>query len=142
MWTLSFRKETSSSSKVSPFRNKAAGRKPSTPTRNRCESTPAAPKPTLIWALSITSWGMIEKLGKLSGRLQDFKAGRLFVERRNRSKNITIMARNDNSIETIQKTLDLAGQELRILHQISQSISSTLDLDQVLRQIVDLVIDF
>src|SRR5216117_1180549 len=51
------------------------------------------------------------------------------------------MARNDNSIETIQKTLDLAGQELRILHQISQSISSTLDLDQVLRQIVDLVID-
>src|SRR5437667_9693329 len=51
------------------------------------------------------------------------------------------MARNDNSIETIQKTLDLAGQELRILHLISQSISSTLDLDQVLRQIVDLVID-
>src|SRR5215831_6189388 len=53
------------------------------------------------------------------------------------------MARNDNnsSIESIQKTLDLAGQELRILHQISQSISSTLDLDQVLRQIVDLVID-
>src|SRR5947208_10801041 len=51
------------------------------------------------------------------------------------------MVRNDNSIETIQKTLDLAGQELRILHQISQSISSTLDLDQVLRQIVDLVID-
>src|SRR5881296_1316444 len=51
------------------------------------------------------------------------------------------MARNDNSIETIQKTLDLAGQELRILHQISQSISSTLDFDQVLRQIVDLVID-
>src|SRR5437867_13219107 len=51
------------------------------------------------------------------------------------------MARNDNSIETIQKTLDLAGQELRILHQISQFISSSLDLDQVLRQIVDLVID-
>src|SRR5262245_40201833 len=51
------------------------------------------------------------------------------------------MARNNNSIETIQKTLDLAGQELRILHQISQFISSTLDLDQVLRQIVELVID-
>src|SRR5215510_6878415 len=51
------------------------------------------------------------------------------------------MARSNNSIETIQKTLDLAGQELRILHQISQFISSTLDLDQVLRQIVDLVID-
>jgi signal transduction protein with GAF and PtsI domain len=56
------------------------------------------------------------------------------------------MARNssgsgNNSIESIQKTLDLAGQELRILHQISQSISSTLNLDQVLRQIVDLVID-
>src|ERR1043166_2510970 len=51
------------------------------------------------------------------------------------------MARNNNSIETIQKTLDLAGQELRILHQISQSISSTLDLDKVLRPIVELVID-
>src|SRR5207247_11309991 len=51
------------------------------------------------------------------------------------------MARNDNSIETIQKTWNLTGQELRILHQISQSISATLDLDQVLRQIVDLVID-
>jgi signal transduction protein with GAF and PtsI domain len=51
------------------------------------------------------------------------------------------MARNTSSIEAIQKNLDLAGQELRILHQISQSISSTLDLDQVLRQIVDLVID-
>lgn len=51
------------------------------------------------------------------------------------------MARNNNSIETIQKTLDLAGQELRILHQISQSISSTLDLDQVLRQTIDLVVD-
>src|SRR5206468_10515544 len=51
------------------------------------------------------------------------------------------MARNNNSIESIQKTLDLAGQELRILHQISQSISSTLELDQVLRQIIDLVID-
>src|SRR5262249_3399723 len=51
------------------------------------------------------------------------------------------MGRNDNSIETIQKTLDLAGRELRILHQISQSIMSTLALDQVLRQIVDLVID-
>jgi signal transduction protein with GAF and PtsI domain len=50
------------------------------------------------------------------------------------------MART-NSIETIQKTLDLAGQELRILHQISQSISATLDLDQVLSQIIDLVVD-
>src|SRR5215468_6377355 len=51
------------------------------------------------------------------------------------------MTRNNSSIENIQKTLDLAGQELRILHQISQSISSTLELDKVLRQIVDLVID-
>ena len=50
------------------------------------------------------------------------------------------MARN-NSIETIQKTLDLAGQELRILYQISQSISCTLDLDQVIDQIIDLVVD-
>lgn len=48
---------------------------------------------------------------------------------------------SNNSIETIQKTLDLAGQELRILHQISQSISCTLDLDQVLREIIDLVVD-
>jgi signal transduction protein with GAF and PtsI domain len=46
-----------------------------------------------------------------------------------------------NSIESIQKTLDLAGQELRILHEISQSISCSLDLDQVLRQIIDLVVD-
>src|ERR1700674_1922390 len=51
------------------------------------------------------------------------------------------MARNHNSIETIQKTLDLAGQELGILHQISQSISSTLDRDQVLRQTIGLVVD-
>lgn len=52
------------------------------------------------------------------------------------------MARtSSNSIETIQKTLDLAGQELRILQQISQSISCSLDLDQVLREIIDLVID-
>ena len=50
------------------------------------------------------------------------------------------MARN-SSIETIQQTLDLAGQELRILHQISQSISCTLDLDQVIDQIIDLVVD-
>jgi signal transduction protein with GAF and PtsI domain len=46
-----------------------------------------------------------------------------------------------NSIENIQRTLDLAGQELRILHEISQSISCSLDLDQVLRQIIDLVVD-
>jgi GAF domain-containing protein len=46
-----------------------------------------------------------------------------------------------NSIETIQKTLNLAGQELRILHEISQTISCSLDLDQVLRQIIDLVVD-
>jgi signal transduction protein with GAF and PtsI domain len=46
-----------------------------------------------------------------------------------------------NSIDSIRKTLDLASQELNILHQISQSISCSLDLDQVLRQIVDLVVD-
>jgi len=40
----------------------------------------------------------------------------------------------------IQKTLDLAGQELRILHQISSTISTTLDLDEVLQQIIGLVI--
>jgi signal transduction protein with GAF and PtsI domain len=50
------------------------------------------------------------------------------------------MARNNsNSIETIQKTLDLAGQELGILHTISQSIACTLDLDRVIDQIIDLV---
>ena len=46
-----------------------------------------------------------------------------------------------DSIETIRKTLDLAGHELQILHQISQSISCSLDLDQVLRQIIDLVVE-
>jgi signal transduction protein with GAF and PtsI domain len=46
-----------------------------------------------------------------------------------------------NSFENIQKTLDLAGQELKILHQISQSIACSLDLDLVLRQIIDLVVD-
>src|SRR5438876_665972 len=46
-----------------------------------------------------------------------------------------------NSIESIRKTLDLAGHELGILYQISQSISCSLDLDQVLRQIIDLVIE-
>jgi signal transduction protein with GAF and PtsI domain len=50
------------------------------------------------------------------------------------------MARNNsNSIETIQKTLDLAGRELGILHTISQSIACTLDLDRVIDQIIDLV---
>ncbi len=56
-------------------------------------------------------------------------------------RSVLKMARSNNSIETIQKTLDLAGQELRILHQISQSISCSLELDQVLRQIIDLVVD-
>src|SRR5437867_8766723 len=46
-----------------------------------------------------------------------------------------------NSIESIRKTLDLAGHELGILYQISQSISCSLDLDQVLRQIIDLVVE-
>jgi signal transduction protein with GAF and PtsI domain len=49
------------------------------------------------------------------------------------------MARS-NSFEDIQKTLDLAGLELGILHQISHTISCSLDLDEVLRQIIDLVI--
>jgi diguanylate cyclase (GGDEF)-like protein len=34
---------------------------------------------------------------------------------------------------------DLASQELRILHQISKTVTCSLDLDVVLRQIVDLV---
>ena len=45
-----------------------------------------------------------------------------------------------NSIDDIRKTLDLAGKELEILHQISQSISCSLDLDQILREIIDLVV--
>ena len=49
------------------------------------------------------------------------------------------MART-NSFEDIQKTLDLAGLELGIIHQISHTISCSLDLDEVLRQIIDLVI--
>jgi signal transduction protein with GAF and PtsI domain len=52
------------------------------------------------------------------------------------------MARNNsNSIETIQKTLDLAGRELGILHTISQSIACTLDLDSVIDKIIELVIN-
>ena len=50
------------------------------------------------------------------------------------------MART-NSFADIQKTLDLAGQELKILHQMSHTISCTLDLDEVLRQIIELVIE-
>jgi signal transduction protein with GAF and PtsI domain len=46
-----------------------------------------------------------------------------------------------NSIESIRKTLDLAGHELQILHQISQTISCSLDPDQILRHIIDLVVD-
>ncbi len=46
-----------------------------------------------------------------------------------------------NSFQDIQKTLDLAGQELKILHAISQSINSSLDLDKVLVKIIDLVVD-
>ncbi len=46
-----------------------------------------------------------------------------------------------NSIESIRKTLDLASQELKILQQISHSISCSLDLNQVLREIVDLVVE-
>ncbi|HLQ79431.1 MAG TPA: sensor domain-containing diguanylate cyclase [Terriglobia bacterium] len=36
-------------------------------------------------------------------------------------------------------SIDLASHELRILHQISQTVSCSLDLDVVLRQIIDLV---
>jgi signal transduction protein with GAF and PtsI domain len=50
------------------------------------------------------------------------------------------MPRKD-SIGNIKKTLDLASQELQILHQIGQSISCSLDLDKVLREIIDLVVD-
>ena len=50
------------------------------------------------------------------------------------------MPRKD-SIDTIRKSLDRASQELRILHEISQSISCNLDLDQVLKEIIDLVVD-
>ena len=50
------------------------------------------------------------------------------------------MTRN-NSITTVRESLDRASQELRILHEISQSISCNLDLDQVLKEIIDLVVD-
>src|SRR5688572_26852064 len=46
-----------------------------------------------------------------------------------------------NSFEDIQKTLDLAGQELKILHQMSHTIACTLDLDEVLKQIIELVVE-
>ena len=45
-----------------------------------------------------------------------------------------------NPIDNIRKTLDLAGEELKILHQISHSISSSLDLDKVFKQIIELVV--
>jgi len=51
------------------------------------------------------------------------------------------VASSNNSFENIQRTLDLAGQELKILHQISQSISCNLDLDQVLHNVIELVVD-
>ncbi len=50
------------------------------------------------------------------------------------------MSRPD-SIESIRKALYLAGHELQILHQISLTISCSLDLDQILREIVDLVVE-
>lgn len=50
------------------------------------------------------------------------------------------MARTNSAIQDIQKTLDLAGHELKILHEISHTISSTLDLDEVLHLIIDLVV--
>lgn len=43
--------------------------------------------------------------------------------------------------EIQRKKGDLTSQELRILHLISQSISCSLDLDKVLKEIVDLVVD-
>ena len=50
------------------------------------------------------------------------------------------MPRKD-SIGNIRKSLNLVSQELRILHEISQSISCNLALDQVLKEIIDLVVD-
>lgn len=44
-----------------------------------------------------------------------------------------------NSIDRIRKTLDLAGRELQVLQQISQTISCSLELDEVLRRIIELV---
>ena len=46
-----------------------------------------------------------------------------------------------NSTNNIKKPLNLTSQELQILHQISQSISCSLDLDKVLKEIIDLVVD-
>src|SRR6267142_429179 len=66
---------------------------------------------------------MIGKLRRPLRRLRSCRAGLA-------SRSLARRMARTNSIETIQKTLDLAGQELRILHQISQSISSTLDLDR------------
>lgn len=41
----------------------------------------------------------------------------------------------------MRQSLDLAGRELGILYKISQSISCRLDLDEVLREIIDLVVE-
>ncbi len=45
-----------------------------------------------------------------------------------------------NPARTIRRSLDFAGQELDILHEISRSISCSLDLDRILARIIDLVI--
>jgi GAF domain-containing protein len=46
-----------------------------------------------------------------------------------------------NSIESIRRSLDLAGRELGVLYKISQSISCRLNLDDVLREIIELVVE-
>ena len=50
-------------------------------------------------------------------------------------------APDTDSIASIRRTLDLAGRELQVLQQISQTISCSLDLDEILRQIIDLVVE-
>ena len=50
------------------------------------------------------------------------------------------MSAKKSSAKT-SKSSNLTGQELQILHKISRSISCSLDLDKVLREIIDLVVD-
>jgi signal transduction protein with GAF and PtsI domain len=51
------------------------------------------------------------------------------------------MARPSNTNQTIKRQLGQKTEEIRLLHRLSETVSSTLDLDAVLRHLVDRVAD-
>lgn len=51
------------------------------------------------------------------------------------------MARGSTSLQRVQQALREKTREVEILHRISDSISNTLDLEAVLRHIVDVVVE-